>query len=134
MPKLSPVSYKQLVRVFEAEGFSCVRTEGDHMVFTKPGIIRPVVIAKHASIRFLMVKNNLQTVGISRRPLLLTPWQVALEITTFAIKQDTFYVAYAPDFDMSAYGGCQDEALNNLTDEIRECHAAESKTISTQPR
>jgi hypothetical protein len=40
--------------------------------------------------------------------------------TTFAIKQDTLYVAYAPDFDVSAYGGCQDEALNNLTDEIRQ--------------
>jgi hypothetical protein len=24
MPKLSPVSYKQLVRVFEADGFGCV--------------------------------------------------------------------------------------------------------------
>jgi predicted RNA binding protein YcfA (HicA-like mRNA interferase family) len=31
MPKLSPVSYKQLVKVFEAEGFRCVRIEGDHM-------------------------------------------------------------------------------------------------------
>ena len=37
MSKLSPVSYKQLVKVFEADGFRCVRIEGDHMVFTKPG-------------------------------------------------------------------------------------------------
>src|SRR5450432_2283954 len=44
MPKLSPVSYKQLRRVFEADGFHLVREEGDHMVFTKPGVIRPVVI------------------------------------------------------------------------------------------
>ena len=43
MPKLSPISYKELVRVFEADGFRCVRTEGDHLVFTKPGVIRPVV-------------------------------------------------------------------------------------------
>ena len=48
MPKLSPVSYKRLVRVFEADGFGCVREEGDHMVFTKPGVIRPVVIPKYA--------------------------------------------------------------------------------------
>ena len=41
MSKLSPVSYKQLVKVFEAEGFHHVRTEGDHMVFTKSGVIRP---------------------------------------------------------------------------------------------
>jgi predicted RNA binding protein YcfA (HicA-like mRNA interferase family) len=46
MPKLSPISYKQLVKVFEADGFQYVHTEGDHMVFTKPGVIRPVVIPK----------------------------------------------------------------------------------------
>jgi predicted RNA binding protein YcfA (HicA-like mRNA interferase family) len=50
MPKLSPVSYKQLVKVFEAEGFICVRTEGDHVVFTKPGVIRPVVVPKHTAV------------------------------------------------------------------------------------
>ena len=49
MPRLSPVSYKRLAKVFEAEGFVCVRTEGDHMVFAKPGVIRPVVIPKYAS-------------------------------------------------------------------------------------
>jgi predicted RNA binding protein YcfA (HicA-like mRNA interferase family) len=48
MASIRPVSYKQLVRVFEADGFRCVREEGDHMVFTKPGVIRPVVIPKYA--------------------------------------------------------------------------------------
>jgi len=43
MSKLNPVSYKELVEIFLVEGFRCVRTEGHHMVFTKPGIIRPVV-------------------------------------------------------------------------------------------
>ena len=32
MPRLKPVSYKQLVKVFEAAGFICGRIEGDHMV------------------------------------------------------------------------------------------------------
>jgi predicted RNA binding protein YcfA (HicA-like mRNA interferase family) len=66
MPKLSPVSYKQLVKVFEAEGFVCVRTEGDHMIFTKPGAIRPVVVPKSASVPVFVIKNNLRTAGISR--------------------------------------------------------------------
>ena len=39
--------------------------------------------------------------------------------TTFAIKQGTLYFAYAPEFDVAAYGGCRDEALNNLSDELR---------------
>jgi hypothetical protein len=44
--------------------------------------------------------------------------------TTFTLKQETLYVAYAPEFDLSAYGGCRDEALNNLSDELRIQHEA----------
>jgi predicted RNA binding protein YcfA (HicA-like mRNA interferase family) len=66
MPKLSPVSYRQLVKVFEAEGFVWVRTEGDHMVFTKSGVIRPVVIPKYASVPVFIIKNNMRSAGMSR--------------------------------------------------------------------
>jgi predicted RNA binding protein YcfA (HicA-like mRNA interferase family) len=44
MPKLSPVHYKRLVKVLEADGFRLAREEGDHMIFIKPGVLRPVVI------------------------------------------------------------------------------------------
>ena len=44
MPKLSPVHYKKLVKVFESAGFKQVKEEGDHLIFTKAGILRPVVI------------------------------------------------------------------------------------------
>ena len=40
--------------------------------------------------------------------------------TTITLKRQSLYAAYAPEFNVSAYGGCQDEALNNLTDEIRQ--------------
>ena len=66
MPKLCPVSHKKLARVFEVDGFRKIREEGDHMVFTKPGIIRPVVIPKYANIPVFIIKNNLRTGGISR--------------------------------------------------------------------
>jgi hypothetical protein len=44
--------------------------------------------------------------------------------TTFTLKQDTLYVAYAPHFDVAAYGSCRDEALNNLADELRQHRGA----------
>ncbi len=53
-------------KVIEAEGFVCVRTEGDHMIFTKPGVIRPVVVPKYAAAPVFVIKNNLRTAGISR--------------------------------------------------------------------
>ena len=39
---------------------------------------------------------------------------------TLAHKITSIYAAYAPEFDVTAWGGCQDEALNNLTEAIRE--------------
>lgn len=36
------------------------------MIFTKPGIIRPVVIPRYASVPVFIIKNNLKTGGISR--------------------------------------------------------------------
>jgi predicted RNA binding protein YcfA (HicA-like mRNA interferase family) len=67
MPKLSPVSYRVLVRIFERDGFSCVREEGDHLVFTKPGVMRPVVIPKYGSVPVFVIKNNLRSAGMSRQ-------------------------------------------------------------------
>lgn len=66
MPKLSPVSYKQLAKVFAADGFRCVREEGDHMVSTKAGVIRPIVIAEYSSVPVFIIKNNLRTSGMTR--------------------------------------------------------------------
>jgi predicted RNA binding protein YcfA (HicA-like mRNA interferase family) len=66
MPKLSPVPHAALKRVFEADGFRCVRTEADHMVFTKPGVLRPVVIPKYPAVPVFIVRNNLRTAGMTR--------------------------------------------------------------------
>ena len=66
MPKLSPVSHRTLACVFEREGFVCVREEGDHMIFTKPGVLRPIVIPKYKHIPVFIIKNNLRSAGIGR--------------------------------------------------------------------
>jgi predicted RNA binding protein YcfA (HicA-like mRNA interferase family) len=66
MPSLRPLSYKTLVKVFEADGFRCVRTEGDHMVFSKPGVARPIVIPKYAAVPVFIIRNNLRSAGMSR--------------------------------------------------------------------
>jgi hypothetical protein len=70
MPKPSPVPCKLLVRILEADGFRCVREEGDQIcslnMFTKPGVIRPVVIPKYSSVPVFIIKNNLRTARMSR--------------------------------------------------------------------
>ena len=50
----------------EKAGFKRVRTEGDHFVYVKPGVARPVVIPDWDEVPVFIIKNNLPTAGISR--------------------------------------------------------------------
>jgi hypothetical protein len=56
---------------------------------------------------------------------------MATQALTF--KAQGLYGAYAPEFGVSAFGGCRDEALNNLTDEIGEFQAAEQTNSPRHP-
>lgn len=67
MHRLSPVHYEKLVNIFELEGFKIVRKRGDHIMMTKPGIKRPVVIKtspREAPVTH--IKTNLNSAGMSR--------------------------------------------------------------------
>jgi len=66
MPKIVPVPASRLRKVFEKAGFTCVRSEGDHFVYTKPGIPRPVVIPDWPAVPVFIIKNNLRTANMSR--------------------------------------------------------------------
>ena len=44
MSRITAIPAWKLRKVIEKAGFKCVRTEGDHFVYVKPGVARPVVI------------------------------------------------------------------------------------------
>ena len=52
--------------MFEKDGFALVRKEGDHLIYTKGGILRPIVIPKYKNIPVFIIKNNLRSSEISR--------------------------------------------------------------------
>jgi predicted RNA binding protein YcfA (HicA-like mRNA interferase family) len=66
MPRVTPVHYRKLVRILEREGFVLARERGDHMVFTKAEIARPVVVPRYDPLPVFIIKNVLRTAGISR--------------------------------------------------------------------
>lgn len=66
MPKIVAIPASKLRRVFEKAGFKCVRIEGDHYVYTKSGIPRPVVIPDWTEVPVFIIKNNLRTANMSR--------------------------------------------------------------------
>ena len=57
---------KQTEKGFRKAGFKCVRIEGDHFVYTKEGVARPVVIPDWKEVPIFIIKNNLRTAGIPR--------------------------------------------------------------------
>lgn len=66
MPRLTPVSYRKLARLFEREGWQYARTTGDHLIYTKPGNIRPLVIPMYDEVAVFIIKSLLRTAGMSR--------------------------------------------------------------------
>jgi predicted RNA binding protein YcfA (HicA-like mRNA interferase family) len=61
VPKLSPVDWKTLYRVFKAAGFKKKREEGDHIVMEKEDCARPVIIPKYSEIGVEIIKRNMRT-------------------------------------------------------------------------
>ena len=66
MSRIVPIHYHKLVRVLEMEGFTYVRERGDHMIFSKGGILRPIVVPRYDPLPVFIIKNVLRTAQISR--------------------------------------------------------------------
>jgi predicted RNA binding protein YcfA (HicA-like mRNA interferase family) len=66
MPKITPVNWKVLEKIFLACGFKFARQEGSHRSYVKPGIRRPLVIPTYDEVPVSIIRNNLKTAGISR--------------------------------------------------------------------
>ena len=67
MPRITPVHYRTLVKIFELDGFTVQHTRGDHIVMTKPGVKRPVVIkTSPRKVPVTHIRTNMTTAGMSR--------------------------------------------------------------------
>ena len=67
MPKLVPIHHDKLVKVFELDGFQIARKRGDHIMMTKAGARRPLVIkTSPREVPITHIKTNLNSAGMSR--------------------------------------------------------------------
>ena len=66
MPKMTPVHWRRLEKVFLADGFTFARQEGSHRSYVKPGILRPVVIPTYNEVPVSIIRTNMATAGMSR--------------------------------------------------------------------
>ena len=66
LPRITPVHWSELEKVFLAVGFRFIRQEGSHRSYFKPGVARPIVIPAYRQVPVAIIRNNLKTAGISR--------------------------------------------------------------------
>lgn len=65
--KIAPIHYRKLVKLFELDGFTVKRQKGDHLILTKPGVKKPVVIKKSPrEVPVTHILTNLKTARIGR--------------------------------------------------------------------
>ena len=65
--KIVPIRYSLLIKVFELDGFTVKRTKGDHIIMTKPGAKRPLVIKVSPKlVPTTHIRTNMTTAGMSR--------------------------------------------------------------------
>lgn len=66
MSHLAPIHWRKLAKVFELDGWGLSRIKGDHLVYTKSGFLRPVVIPKDSRVEVFIIMNNMKTAKMSR--------------------------------------------------------------------
>ena len=57
MAAIRPVHFQRLIRAFEQDGFRFDRQEGDHPIYVKAGVRRPLVIPVYRAVPVFIVKK-----------------------------------------------------------------------------
>jgi len=65
MPKKQNITNKQFQKFLLFVGCSLKRSKGDHFVYTRSDLIRPIVIPNDNPLPQFIIRNNLKLLGIS---------------------------------------------------------------------
>jgi predicted RNA binding protein YcfA (HicA-like mRNA interferase family) len=70
MLSLRPLHYKKFERFLKEIGCKLIRQEGDHRVWSRSDIIRPVIVRVKKDLPVFEIKSNLRTLNISTQEYL----------------------------------------------------------------
>jgi predicted RNA binding protein YcfA (HicA-like mRNA interferase family) len=66
MRRIRPVHWKEFEKFLIKVGCEFKREKGDHRVYWKKGIKRPIVIPRDTSLPVFIILNNLRVLNVSR--------------------------------------------------------------------
>jgi len=70
MPRITPIPWRKFEKFLFYIGCTFERQEGDHRIYDRPGLTRPVVVPRYRSLPVFIIKNNLRTLGLSHEQYL----------------------------------------------------------------
>jgi len=70
MPRLTPIHYKKFEKFLKYIGCVFDRQKGDHLIYERSDLKRPIVFPKDISISPFVIRSNLRTLGISTKEYL----------------------------------------------------------------
>jgi predicted RNA binding protein YcfA (HicA-like mRNA interferase family) len=70
MPRIQSIHWKEFEKFLLKVGCVFKREKGDHRVYWKEGIKRPIIVPRDTSLPAFIILNNLKVLGISREDYL----------------------------------------------------------------
>ncbi|OHB20165.1 MAG: hypothetical protein A2666_04220 [Parcubacteria group bacterium RIFCSPHIGHO2_01_FULL_47_10b] len=67
MPRITPISWKKFESFILFVGCEFKREQGDHRIYWRPDLNRPVVIPRYPQLPVFIIRNNLRVLGISSK-------------------------------------------------------------------
>lgn len=70
MPKITSISWKKFEKFLLFVGCVFKRQKGDHRVYWRAGLKRPVILPTYRKLPIFIIRNNLRTLGIDHNEYL----------------------------------------------------------------
>ncbi len=70
MPRLTPIHWKKFEKFLLYVGCTFERQKGDHRVYWRDGLKRPVILPTRSNLPVFIIRNNLRTLNISTQDYL----------------------------------------------------------------
>ena len=65
MAKLAPIHWRRFEKFLLYAGCTFSREKGDHRIYVRDGMIRPVVVPRDTQLPVFIIRNNLRVLGVS---------------------------------------------------------------------
>ncbi|MFT5206799.1 MAG: putative RNA binding protein YcfA (HicA-like mRNA interferase family) [Candidatus Omnitrophota bacterium] len=70
MPKISPIHHKKFEKFLKYIGCTLARQVGDHKIYKKSGLHKPLVVTCKKDLPLMEIKSNLNTLKMSNEDYL----------------------------------------------------------------